>query len=68
MCQKTYLVVVGLIFAVIAAAHLLRLAVGATCIVEGIDIPMWPSALVVLVMGYLSFQGLRLSKKFKPGS
>ena len=44
----------SIIFAIIAVAHLLRLLFGWAVIVGTMDVPMWPSALVVLVFGGLS--------------
>ena len=44
----------SIIFAIIAVAHLLRLLFGLAVIVGTMDVPMWPSALVVLVFGGLS--------------
>jgi hypothetical protein len=44
-----------------------RVVLGATLVVAGVAIPMWPSVLAVIVMGYLAFEGFRLSSKPKSG-
>jgi hypothetical protein len=62
MNQKSFSLVVGVIFFLIAVGHLGRVVLGATVVVAGLAIPMWPSVLAVLVMGYLAFEGFRLSK------
>jgi len=67
MSQRTFSLIVGVVFLLIALGHLLRVALGATLVVEGIAVPMWPSILAVIVMGYLAFEGFRLSKKPKSG-
>jgi hypothetical protein len=54
-------------FSLIAVGHLVRVVLGATLVIEGAAIPMWPSVLAVIVMGYLAFEGFRLSGKPKSG-
>ncbi len=65
MGQRTFSLVVGVVFVLIAVGHLVRIVLGATLVIEGMAIPMWPSVLAVIVMGYLAFEGFRLSKKPK---
>ena len=67
MSHKTFSLVVGVVFLLIAVGHLLRVVFGATFVVQGMTVPMWPSVLAVLVMGYLAFEGFRLSSKSKSG-
>jgi hypothetical protein len=67
MSQRTISLIVGIVFLLIAVGHLLRVVLGATLVVEGTAIPMWPSVLAVIVMGYLAFEGFRLSTKPKSG-
>jgi hypothetical protein len=62
MNQKSFSLIVGVIFFLIAVGHLVRVVFGATFVVAGLAIPMWPSVLAVIVMGYLAFEGFRLSK------
>ena len=63
MRQKTFSLTAGVVFLLIALGHLLRVALGATLVVEGVAIPMWASVLAMIVMGYLAYEGLRLSRK-----
>ena len=65
--QRTFSLIVGVVFLLIALGHLLRVALGASFVVEGVAIPMWPSVLAVIVMGYLAFEGFRLGSKPKSG-
>jgi hypothetical protein len=63
MSHGTFSLVAGVVFALIAVGHLVRVALGATFVVEGYAVPMWPSILVVVLFGYLAFEGFRLSSK-----
>ena len=67
MSQRTFSLVVGVVFLLIAVGHLVRVVLGATLVIEGMAIPMWPSVLAVIVMGYLAFAGFRLSMKPRSG-
>ena len=67
MSQRTFSLIVGVVFLLIAVGHLVRVVLGATFGVEGMAIPMWPSVLVAIVMGYLALEGFRLSGKPKSG-
>jgi len=61
--QRTFSLVVGVVFLLITFGHLGRVVSGATLVVEGVAIPMWPSVLAVIFMGYLAFEGFRLARK-----
>ena len=63
MCQKTFSLTSGVVFLLIALGHLLRVVLGATFIVESVAVPIWASAVAVVIAGYLAFQGFRLSSK-----
>jgi hypothetical protein len=67
MSQRTFSLIVGVVFFLIAVGHLVRVVLGATFVVEGMAVPMWPSVLAVIVMGYLAFEGFRLSCRPKSG-
>jgi len=63
MNQKVFSLTAGVIFSLIAVGHLCR-------IVRGVDVrfgdwaaPMWVSWVAVVVIGFLAFQGFRLSRK-----
>ncbi len=62
MSHRAFSLTAGVVFSLIAIGHLVRVALGATVVVEGIAIPIWPSILAVLVMGYLGFEGFLLGR------
>ena len=53
--ERTLLNVVGIVFLIVAFAHLTRIAFGATILLGGFDIPVWLSWAGVIVTGYLSY-------------
>ena len=55
--------VAGVVFLLIALGHLLRVVFGLTFEVAGVAVPMWASVLVVIMAGYLAFEGVRLSRR-----
>ena len=63
MSQKTFSLVVGLIFLLIAVMHGLRLALRWEAVVNGWSVPMWVSALALLIAAYLAFEGLKPSMR-----
>jgi hypothetical protein len=63
MSQKTFSLVVGLVFLLIAVMHGLRLALRWEAVVNGWSVPMWVSALALLIAGYLAFEGLRPGRR-----
>ena len=63
MSQKTFSLVAGLIFFVVAVLHILRLVIGWHAVLAGWTIPMWVSWIALPIAGFLAFEGLRLSRK-----
>ncbi len=63
MSQKTFSLAAGLIFLLIAVMHVLRLVLRWEVVLNGWSVPMWASAVAIVVMGYLSFEGLKLGRK-----
>jgi len=63
MRQKTFSLVVGLIFLLIAIMHGLRLAFRWEVILNGWSVPMWVSAVALVVAGYFAFEGLKLGRR-----
>ncbi len=55
MTDKTFHLIVGIIFAVIALMQLLRIVLGWSVVVDGWNAPMWISVVAVLVAGVLSY-------------
>ena len=62
MALKIYLKTAGTIFLIIAVLHLLRLVLGWNAVLEGWSVPLWLSAVALVVAGYLGYEGFRLSK------
>ena len=54
MCRKSYLVISGVIFGLVAIAHLARLIYHLPIRVGDWTVPMWPSWAGVAVAGFLS--------------
>jgi hypothetical protein len=55
MRERTYILVVAIVFTVVAVAHLYRIFTGADLILVGWDIPMWLSWFGVAVAAYLAY-------------
>ena len=63
MKQKTYLLIVAIIFSIVAIVHLLRIIFEWTFIIENWAAPLWLSILPVILLGYLAYEGFRIIKK-----
>jgi hypothetical protein len=63
MTQKAFLLTAGVVFTVIALAHLLRILLGVAVVVNDIPIRMWASGIAVVISGYLGYEGFRLARK-----
>ena len=63
MDRKTFLVVAGVIFAVVALVHLARITMGWAMVVGTWTVPIWVSWIGLVVAGTLSFFGLRLAAR-----
>ena len=59
MEQKTFSVIAGVIFALVALVHLVRIYFGWSIVIGGWSVPMWPSWIAFVVAGALSYFGLR---------
>ena len=68
MSPKAFSLTAGVIFLLIAVAHIVRVAVAAEWIVEGRTIPMWVSWVAMFLAGYLAYQGFRLARKSPSGT
>lgn len=60
--QKNYLQSTGLLFAVGAIVHLLRILIGWQASIAGWDVPVWLSFVVVVAAGYLAYSAYNLMK------
>ena len=63
MSQKTFSLIAGLVFSLVALGHLLRLVYSWPVHMAEWSVPMWASWSGLLVAGFLGATGLRLSRK-----
>ena len=63
MDQKTFTLLAGVIFAIVALLHLLRIYMGWPVAIDGWAIPMWVSWIALVVAGGLSYFGLTLTQR-----
>jgi hypothetical protein len=63
MSQKAFSLVVGLTFLLIAVMHVLRLALKCEVVLNGWSVPMWVSAVAIVVTAFLAFESLKLSRR-----
>ena len=66
MSQRSFAMTAGIVFLLIALAHLLRVVFEVSLVVYGINIPMWASIVAVIVMGLLSYEGFHTAWKVPP--
>ena len=67
MKQKTFSMVAGVLFVLVAVGHALRISRGTLVIVDNVSIPMWVSWIGLVVAGYLAYEGIRLARKAPSG-
>jgi hypothetical protein len=63
MSQRTFSQVAGVVFGPIALGHLLRIAFGWSFTIQNFSVPIWVSALAVVILGYLAYEGFRVARK-----
>jgi hypothetical protein len=63
MDQKTFSVVAGVVFAVVAVLHLLRIYMNWPVVIADWSVPMWVSWVGFVIAGGLAFFGLRLAAR-----
>jgi hypothetical protein len=63
MDQKTFTLVAGAIFAVVALLHILRILMGWPAVIDGWTVPMWVSWIAFVVAGGLSCFALNLAMR-----
>jgi hypothetical protein len=61
--MKTFSVVAGVIFAVVALFHLVRISMDWNVMIADWSVPMWVSWIGLVVAGGLAFFGLRVAVK-----
>jgi uncharacterized membrane protein len=62
MNQRSFNLLTGLIFLIIAILHLLRIVIGWGAVIGGWEVPKWVSWLAFLVAGYLAYEGFRFCR------
>jgi hypothetical protein len=62
MSQQMYVRVSGVIFAVVALMHVLRIIRKWDMVIGGWAAPAWPSVAAVLIAGYLAYTAFRQGK------
>jgi hypothetical protein len=62
MNQRTFALVCAVVFLLIALAHVVRVVLQSSVIVQGFSVPMWASVVAAVFMAYLSFEGFRLAR------
>jgi threonine/homoserine/homoserine lactone efflux protein len=68
MSQHVFSLVAGVVFGLVALAHVLRIVLGWSVVIQDLSVPMWPSWIAVIVMGYLAYEGFRLARKPSAGT
>lgn len=63
MDQKTFSVTAGVIFALVALAHLVRIYLGWPIVIGSWSIPMWVSWAGLVVAGGLAYFGLSTARR-----
>jgi hypothetical protein len=63
MDQKKFVLLTGVIFALLALFHLLRIYMGWPVVIGGWTIPMWLSWLGLVVAGSLAYIGISLGMR-----
>jgi hypothetical protein len=61
MSIKTFSLVAGVVFGIVALVQILRIALAWEVVIGGWTAPMWFSWIAVIVAGFLSFTGLRFA-------
>jgi hypothetical protein len=55
MSQKTFSLVAGVFFLLVALGHALRIAFGSSVVIQNTPIPLWISWIALIVAGYLAY-------------
>lgn len=63
--ERSYLMLAGIIFGIVAAAHLLRIFTGVEVTIATWSMPLWLSWLGTAITAYLSYMSLRLGMRMK---
>ena len=62
MSKNTFTLLAGAIFLIVAVAHALRLIFKWEVVIGGWQVPMWLSAVALVIAAYLAYEGFRISQ------
>ena len=65
MTPRTYSLIAGIIFSLVALLHALRLLRGWHVVIGDLSLPVWVSWLGIVIAGYLAYQGFRLGRRIR---
>ena len=65
MTPRTYSLIAGIIFSLVALLHALRLLRGWHVMVGSVAVPVWISWIGLAIAGYLAYQGFRLGRRIR---
>lgn len=63
--ERSYLMIAGTVFGVVALAHLMRVFFGSDLTISDWSVPMWLSWFGVALSAYLSYMSLRFATRLK---
>ena len=63
MSQKTFTIIAGAVFGIVALFHVLRIFFGWPAVIGGWTAPMWLSWIGLVVAGGLSYSGIKLAMR-----
>ena len=63
MSTRTYLLVSGALFTIVALAHLWRIVLALPVLIGGYDLPMWASWVATFIPAFLAFSAFRLATR-----
>ena len=63
--ERTFLLVAGAVFGVVALAHLMRVFMGADLVIYGWAVPLWLSWIGTAVTAYLSYMSFHLALRMR---
>jgi hypothetical protein len=66
MSEHSFSLTAGIVFLLIALAHLVRIVFGAPVVVYDISVPVWASLIAVVITGFLSYEGFHFARKAPP--
>ncbi|MGH7141155.1 MAG: hypothetical protein ACREGH_00780 [Minisyncoccia bacterium] len=64
--ERTYTLVAGILFTIVALAHFIRIFTGAEFSIFGWTVPLWLSWIGVIVTTYLAYMSFHLTVRLKP--